>query len=199
VDPGETDDSCLLGGLFEPKLIVVSSPEEKHGGESEFTVRKDRGEIRSLFKYYPVWDLEEILSARTRFRPTLTEEGVKEKFRKVGGVPWNIFVDGSKTVDNNCMTSSTILVAHLMPFQQPSVQESMKKLREELGTSLLEFYYMVPQEQFKELEPNPVCPFFLEGFVAHTNSYVWLMAIPNPNGITNRAYGDQSWPSWIWR
>jgi hypothetical protein len=93
VDPGETKDSCLPGGLFAPKFMLVSSPDERHWGESELT--KNRDNIKGGFIYFPVWDWEEIQSARPYFltnRAHQTEDEVLERFRKVGGVPGNTFM-----------------------------------------------------------------------------------------------------------
>jgi hypothetical protein len=91
VDPGETKDSCLPGGRFAAKFILVSSPDGNHWGISEF--KKNRGNDRSTFKYYPVWELHEIRSARKHLSTgtaEVTDEEVVKRFRQVGGVPRNI-------------------------------------------------------------------------------------------------------------
>jgi hypothetical protein len=94
VDPGRTKESCLLDDYFKPKFILVSSPDERHWGESEFT--KHRGKDIGRFKFHPVWDLEEIQSAQTQFSTgstEVTDAKVVERFGKVGGVPRNIFLE----------------------------------------------------------------------------------------------------------
>jgi hypothetical protein len=57
VDPGETKDSCSPS-CFAPKFMLVASPDDRHWGGSDFT--KKRSKTRSEFKFFPVWNLEEI-------------------------------------------------------------------------------------------------------------------------------------------
>lgn len=55
-----------------------------------------------------------------------------------------------------------------------------EELREQLGTSPLEFYYLVPEEQFASFVTKPVDAL---SYVDYT--HVWQILIPNPNGIPN--------------
>ena len=93
VDPGKTKDSCDLDDLFQPKLMIVASPDEGHWGGSEF--RKDRGIVLGIFRVYPMWDLEELQLARAYLSTfsgvQLTADVVEARFRQVGGVPRHIF------------------------------------------------------------------------------------------------------------
>jgi hypothetical protein len=50
-------------------------------------------------------------------------------------------------------------------------------LREQLGTSPLEFYYMIPQENFETFATDPVDP-----LAVVDNTHVWHILVPNPNG-----------------
>jgi hypothetical protein len=61
VDPGMTKDTCDKGSTFRPKVIIVSSPDERHWGSSEF--EKERGGIEGFYMYMPVWNLEELVCA----------------------------------------------------------------------------------------------------------------------------------------
>jgi hypothetical protein len=92
VDPAETKDSCSVGAYFQPKLLIVSSPDEGHWGESEFFKR--RHNVVGVVRYFPLWDLQELLVARTYFRVAgkqLSEDDVLARFWQVGGVPRHIF------------------------------------------------------------------------------------------------------------
>jgi hypothetical protein len=94
VDPGRTKKNCLLPSDFLPKYMLISSPDERHWGGSEF--KKKRVNEIGKFLYYPVWDLEEIQAARTYLFPGTakpTAEEVMTRFRQVGGVPRNIFTE----------------------------------------------------------------------------------------------------------
>jgi hypothetical protein len=54
VDPGETKDSCILS-FFEPKFMLVASPNERHWGGSKFT--RCKAEFVRSSNLFPVWDL----------------------------------------------------------------------------------------------------------------------------------------------
>jgi hypothetical protein len=74
--------------------MLVSSPDERHWGGSSFI--KYREQLTWTFKYFPIWDFEEINLSRAFFsRETgteLTADEVVERFREFGGVPGNIFM-----------------------------------------------------------------------------------------------------------
>jgi hypothetical protein len=89
VDPGQTKNSCLPLDESLPKFMLVSSPDEKHWGKSE--LKKDRGDAVATFKYYPIWDWEEIWSARSHFSTKVEDDELLKRFRQMGGVPRNLF------------------------------------------------------------------------------------------------------------
>jgi hypothetical protein len=96
VDPSISKDSCDKGCTFKPKLIIVTSPDERHWGESSFG--KSSHYFSGIFKYMPLWELNEIIYA-TPFLlsddPDLLEsqrvQEVTDKYRLFGGVPRLIF------------------------------------------------------------------------------------------------------------
>lgn len=54
----------------------------------------------------------------------------------------------------------------------------MQDLRTELGTSPLEFYYMVPKEKFAAFVTTSVCP------VADELTHIWHLKVPNPKNFS---------------
>ena len=93
VDPGKTKDNCDPATTFLPKVIIVASPDDRHWGESEF--RKMRDGVGGFFLYYPLWSLQELLSARSSLMdrgPQLSEDEIKKRYGEVGGVPRHTFV-----------------------------------------------------------------------------------------------------------
>jgi hypothetical protein len=97
VDPGQTKDDCNPNGMFQAKVILVVSPDDRHWGESEFA--KIRGLVQGFFRFFPVWFLEELLSARPILGPTLSEEQIRERYRQVGGVPRHVFARTQKAFE----------------------------------------------------------------------------------------------------
>lgn len=119
VDPGKAKGSCDPDDDFQPKVIIVASPDERHWGESEFAKLRVSGE--GFFKFFPLWSLEELLNARSILGPIPTEAAIQEipmevipmgdipadelsieeseikeikkRYRIVGGVPRHIFSD----------------------------------------------------------------------------------------------------------
>ena len=81
VDPGKTQTSCNPDDNFEPKVIIVPSPNSKHWGGKEF--RKRRGDNKGFFMFCPLWTLHELVTARHFFaRTTATEGDSKAKQHK---------------------------------------------------------------------------------------------------------------------
>jgi hypothetical protein len=107
VDPGETKDSCDPPVDFLPKYILITSPDERHWGESEF--EKERNGSEGWFKIYPSWSLEELLLARNQFKGDLAEEFIYERYRLFGGVPRNVFVSETKLSDRLKKQMASIL------------------------------------------------------------------------------------------
>jgi hypothetical protein len=90
VDPGTTADDCVPPDDFACRTIIVTSPDGSHWGGKQFLKGNESGIGR--FRYFPMWDLEELLLAQTYLTGTgLTEEDVVVRFRQVGGVPRHIF------------------------------------------------------------------------------------------------------------
>jgi hypothetical protein len=91
VDPGLFQGSCNPDTNFRPKVIIVASPDSKHWGNGEFF--KGRAGLHGELKFFPVWELNEILHARPVLRPTMTIQKVEMRYSEVGGVPRHIFAD----------------------------------------------------------------------------------------------------------
>ena len=90
VDPGNTSDDCVPFDNFACRTIIVTSPNGSHWGGKQFL--KERRNIVGRFRYFPMWDLDELLLAqRCLTRAGLTEEEVVCRFRLVGGVPRHVF------------------------------------------------------------------------------------------------------------
>jgi hypothetical protein len=65
------------------------------GGGSQFF--KLRGSTTGFFKYFPLWLLSELLSARPILGPALTDDEILQYFQEVGrGVPGYIFAYDSQ-------------------------------------------------------------------------------------------------------
>ena len=60
VDPGKTKDDCSPSDTFQGKFILVSSPDNRHWGESEFEKNRDSS---GIFLYFPTWSINELISA----------------------------------------------------------------------------------------------------------------------------------------
>jgi hypothetical protein len=95
VDPGKSTISCNPPGRFAPKVIIVSSPDEKHWGGSGF-LKKNNGRM-GVFLYYPLWTLQELLQARRALNARFPEAELSKnelhiRFAKVGGVPRTLFL-----------------------------------------------------------------------------------------------------------
>jgi hypothetical protein len=85
VDPGSTRSNCAPDTEFEARTIIVASPNEGNWGSHDF--EKQRGPVIGRFKYFPMWDLEDLLEAQDRLSSTPpSEEEIVKRFRQVGGV-----------------------------------------------------------------------------------------------------------------
>ena len=92
VDPGKTADDCAPADSFPPRTIIVSSPDGSHWGGKQFS--KGNEIFVGRFRYFPMWDLEELLLAQRYLTATgVTEQDVLSRFRQVGGVPSHIFLE----------------------------------------------------------------------------------------------------------
>ena len=85
VDPGSTRSNCAPDTKFKARTIIVASPNEDNWGSTNFD--KTRGNADGEFKYFPMWELEDLLEARLHLSsPPPSEEKILERFRLVGGV-----------------------------------------------------------------------------------------------------------------
>jgi hypothetical protein len=98
VDPGHTQDSCNPASDFQAKVIIVASPDSRRWGDGEF--RKARGTVMGFFKYFPVWELSELLAARMFFPLSIDEEEVVvQRYSEIGGFPPLIFLNSQSSFD----------------------------------------------------------------------------------------------------
>ena len=58
VDPGKSQESCDPNEFFQARVIIISSPNEKHWGGNDFR-KLNRGQT-GVFHFYPLWDLTEV-------------------------------------------------------------------------------------------------------------------------------------------
>ena len=92
VDPGKTEENCDPDEFFEARVIIISSPNEKNWGGKNFL--KDNSEQTGIFRYYPLWDLNELLRGLKYFSPaSLSEQQLVDRYRQVGGVPRHLFAE----------------------------------------------------------------------------------------------------------
>jgi hypothetical protein len=89
VDPGETKIKCHPSPPFEPKLVLVASPDSRHWGDSEF--QKERGKIVGRFMYFPVWSKSELWPCNGIIGERMSEDDFNERYRWFGGVPRKVF------------------------------------------------------------------------------------------------------------
>jgi hypothetical protein len=94
VDPGNTEDSCDPDCDFKARVILISSPDARHWGESPFTNRY-KGAVQGTFKYFPLWTYWELLAARPIIGPALTDDETIHRYGEVGGVPRHVFANNS--------------------------------------------------------------------------------------------------------
>jgi hypothetical protein len=91
VDPGDTKEDCDPPLTFQPNVIIVTSPDSTNWGGSEFTAA--RGSVQGVYKFYPIWTLDELLDARPIIQPNVNEHKVLWRFRQFGGIPRHMFHD----------------------------------------------------------------------------------------------------------
>jgi hypothetical protein len=102
VDPGETKGTCCPSANFHQHFILVSTPDERRWGESSF--QKEIGSTSGTFRYFPIWNLEELLAARPYINMGISHEEVQRRHYLVGGVPGHVFLDPDELDD--------VLVSH---------------------------------------------------------------------------------------
>jgi hypothetical protein len=97
VDPGLFKGSCNPSVNFLPKVIIVASPDSTHWGGNEFY--KERDGLEGVLKFFPVWELGELLQARLVLGSTVTAGEVEDRYGRVGGVPRHIFASDTSFED----------------------------------------------------------------------------------------------------
>jgi hypothetical protein len=89
VDPGKTKENCCPDDSFQGRFILVSSPDEGHWGGRTF--QKRIGATRGKFRYFPMWNLQELQDARPYINNDISANAVAQRYHQVGGVLRNIF------------------------------------------------------------------------------------------------------------
>ena len=91
VDPGKTQENCDPDEFFQARVIIISSPNEKNwGGKNIF--KRNMGQV-GTFRYYPLWNLSELLCGLGHLSSTLSPQQLVERYRQVGGTPRHLFAD----------------------------------------------------------------------------------------------------------
>ena len=74
-------------------MIIITQPNERNGGMSEFRIKRDS--VKGLFLFLPVWTLQELLNAKQYFdiENRIDDETIISRYEAVGGVPPHIFTD----------------------------------------------------------------------------------------------------------
>ena len=96
VDPGDTEDCCNPSINYKGKVIIVTSPDDRLWGGTAF---KKKRRVSGTFRYYPAWEMHELLAARIFFGNTLSEEDIRDRYEKVGGISRNIFLSNVEFSD----------------------------------------------------------------------------------------------------
>ena len=91
VDPGKTQENCDPDETFQARVIIISSPNEKNWGGKNFFKRNS--EQVGTFRYYPLWNLSELLCGLGHLSSTLSPQQLVERYRQVGGTPRHLFAD----------------------------------------------------------------------------------------------------------
>ena len=89
VDPGQTTMSCNPPNIYIGKVIIIASPDNRHWGGSEF--EKERDGVSGIFRFYPVWDVHELVAARQLFDRSLSKPAITKRYEEVGGIPRHVF------------------------------------------------------------------------------------------------------------
>ena len=165
VDPGMTKDSCNPATTFLPKVIIVASPDDRHWGESEF--RKMRDGVGGFFLYYPLWKLEELLSARSSLMDRglqLSEAEIRMHFHGVGGVPRHIFQ--KKSIYEGILKNQDLAVNALSEGQAVRMakkeMDAVGTLGAEQPKSALIGYKASKETRFEDAEVVPISQTVIE-------------------------------------
>ena len=126
VDPGNTLENCNPGEALPARVIIVSSPNEKHWRGNYF-IKRNSGQA-GLFHFYPLWNLTELLRGLDYFFPKsrLTPEQLVERYRQVGGVPRHLFEEEDEY--------KRILFAQKQAVEKVSSDQAKKILHGDMDT-----------------------------------------------------------------
>ena len=171
VDPGKTTDNCDLNSDFKGKVIIVTSPDERHWGESEFDKLRDSGNdeesggTQGIFLYYPVWTLSELLASVPYVTANrhFNVSDVKARFDRFGGVPRYIFsadIDSEIIKQNICLEKLNDNTAVSLAHRK---RTAIKSSSEDLPKGMLLSYVLMSKKNQT----------FREGFAVFSSEYVY--------------------------
>jgi Retrotransposon hot spot protein len=200
VDPGKTTDSCSKEAAFKPKLIIVSSPDERHWGGPSFDKRIAGS--RGIFKYMPVWDAKEIINAApflsiedpellalVGYREKMEQE-VIDRYRIFGGVPRLIFE--RKTYHSILMKKQDIAIntltmeqAKLLFERKPQMVDNFK---ENQPRSHVIHYTSSGDSHFGKHETLIASDYIFEKVCVRFLSHLWDMLNGDCTGKILEAY-----------
>lgn len=89
VDPGDSEVSANPSATVSAHVIIATSPDECHWGRG--FIKPRHAYAGGVFRYYPVWTLDELLQAGPYIDPMMTSKTIVAKYRKYGGVPRFVF------------------------------------------------------------------------------------------------------------
>jgi hypothetical protein len=134
VDPGETKDDCSPDRSFQGRFILVSSPDEGHWGGRAF--QKRIGVTRGKFRYFPMWNLQELQDARPYINNDISANAVAQRYHQVGGVPRNIFENDEDFSDVLKAQSNAI---------NALTKDQLKNIAQRGWNAMTDFSYMQTQ------------------------------------------------------
>jgi hypothetical protein len=91
VDPGKTKTSCDPAPMVAARVIIVTSPDERHWGGSAFE-KNDQTGLGGYFLYFPSWNLPQLEAGSDELSGVQFRNGeVAALYAIFGGVPRHIF------------------------------------------------------------------------------------------------------------
>jgi Retrotransposon hot spot protein len=201
VDPGKTNDDCDEGSDFRPKVIIVSSPDEKHWGGSEF--EKERGGVEGFFKYMPVWELRDLLFAAPYLSdndpilqdllnsPCKLNQEILDRYRIFGGVPRHIF--GSQSSREKMLFSQDKAISALTTNQVKLLFEKgsrwIDSFQNNQPTSIvMQYKSSIDSNTFGIPETCVASYFVYEKICEKFITYLWRDMMDDKNGKMLEAY-----------
>ena len=188
VDPGDTFDRCNPPVKYKGKVIIVTSPDDRHWGGTTF--RKKR-RVSGTFRYYPVWEIHELLSARIFFESTLSEEDIIDRFEQVGGIPRNIFCSKDEFLD--ILEDQALAINDLTNEQVQRLTLDNVNSAQTLGSGQPKSAIMVyksPQRNFKDVTVSVASRRVARILVEMKMNFLWNVIIEKGG-----SRGSTSWLS----